>query len=294
MERELWPPLYRLVQQVAATVRQKDVTFQPGHIVTVLLWAALHDRPVGWACRERNWSTTTLRPVRLPSPATLSRRLRSIAVAVVLRELERRLREAVPPGWVQVIDGKPLPIGGLGHDPDARNGHGAGKIARGYKLYAIWAGAPMPEAWAIYPLNVHEAKVAPELMAACRGEGYLLGDNQYDSSELYDAAATCGFRLMAARKDPEAGISRGHYQSPERRRAIELMARPFGRALLRARSAIERAFGNATSFAGGLGSLPAWVRRLHRVHRWVWAKLIINGIRIVNGFRSTEDYGLAA
>src|SRR5262245_12036594 len=39
---------------------------------------------------------------------------------------------------------------------------------------------------------------------------------------------------------------------------------------------------------GGLGPLPAWVRRHHRVHRWVWAKLIINGVRVV------EKHGLAA
>ncbi|HEY7311236.1 MAG TPA: hypothetical protein VH643_17880, partial [Gemmataceae bacterium] len=34
-------------------------------------------------------------------------------------------------------------------------------------------------------------------------------------------------------------------------------------------------------FAAGLGPLPAWVRRLHRVRTWVWAKLLINGVRIV-------------
>jgi hypothetical protein len=35
------------------------------------------------------------------------------------------------------------------------------------------------------------------------------------------------------------------------------------------------------SFAGGLGPLPAWVRRLRRVRLWAWAKLLINGARIV-------------
>ena len=52
MERELWPPLYRLLQEVAATVRQKDVTYQPSIVVAVLLWAALHDRPIKWADLE--------------------------------------------------------------------------------------------------------------------------------------------------------------------------------------------------------------------------------------------------
>src|SRR5262245_47344765 len=91
MERELWPPLYRLVSEVAAAVRQKGVTYQPGVVVAVLLWAALHDRPVAWACDGRHWDTP-LRPVSLPSPATMSRRLDDVAVAVVLRGTEDRLR----------------------------------------------------------------------------------------------------------------------------------------------------------------------------------------------------------
>jgi hypothetical protein len=286
MERELWPPLYRLLQEVGAAVRQKDVTYQPAVIVAVLLWAALHDRPMGWACDERNWNTR-VRPVALPSPPTMSRRLGDIAVAVILRALEDRLRESRPPGLVLIIDGKPLTVGGLSHDPDAGYGHGAGKLAKGYKLDAIWAGRPMPESWAIAPPNVTEAREAPALIDRVRSEGYLLGDNQYDSSALYDAAAARGLRLIAARKDPEAGISPGHYQSPHRLSAIDLMKRPFGQEVFALRGRIEADFGNATSFAGGLAPLPAWVRRSHRVLRWTWAKLLINGIRITEKYRLT-------
>src|SRR5688500_8376438 len=103
MERELWPRSDHLVQAVGAAVRRKDVTYQPAILVPVLLWAALHDRPISRACRPCHRSTTTSRPIRLPSPATMSRRLRSIAVAAVLRRLEDRLRAARPPGLVQVI-----------------------------------------------------------------------------------------------------------------------------------------------------------------------------------------------
>jgi hypothetical protein len=35
------------------------------------------------------------------------------------------------------------------------------------------------------------------------------------------------------------------------------------------------------SFGGGLSSLPAWVRGLDRVRTWVWAKLLINAVRIL-------------
>jgi len=66
MERDLWPRLYHLLIDVWQTLRLTDVTYQPHIIALVFLWAALHDRPVCWACNERNWSTTTLRPATPP------------------------------------------------------------------------------------------------------------------------------------------------------------------------------------------------------------------------------------
>jgi len=72
-----------------------------------------------------------------------------------------------------------------------------------------------------------------------------------------------------------------HYQSPYRLRSIALIRTDFGKALYRLRNTIECSFGNAGAFGGGLSPLPAWVRGLARVRSWVWAKLLINGIRIV-------------
>ena len=61
---------------------------------------------------------------------------------------------------------------------------------------------------------------------------------------------------------------------------LEMLNRPFGQKLWAKRREIECLFGNCTSFGGGLAPLPAWVRRLRRVKRWVWAKLLINAVRI--------------
>jgi hypothetical protein len=83
---------------------------------------------------------------------------------------------------------------------------------------------------------------------------------------------------LPAGKDPGCGK---HYQSPQRLRSIALIRTDFGKALDRERARVERHFGNATSFGGGLGPLPAWVRGLPRVRTWVWAKLLINGVRIM-------------
>lgn len=280
MERELWPPLYRLLQDVAKDFSQKYVQYQPWVLVAVMLWAALHDRPVSWACQPRHWSTTTLRPPRLPSPATLSRRIDGPGVGLLWRALEQRLRDSGRPALVAFVDAKPLPIGGCGKDPDARFGRGAGCVAKGYKLHAVWSTRPVPEAWEVTPLNAGEKEVARRLLGQLGYGGYLLGDGNYDASYLYDAAFERGYRLVAAyRKAANPGCGK-HYQSPHRLRSIEIMRGDYGRALYRARTAIERSFGHAGSFGGGLGPLPAWVRGLARVRTWVWAKLLINAVRI--------------
>ena len=115
--------------------------------------------------------------------------------------------------------------------------------------------------------------------------GYLLADGNFDDSGLFDDAHACGYQLLVPLYQENAG--QGHrYQSPHRLRCIALLRQPLGRTfgpeVLRLRSRIERSYGNATSFGGGLGPLPAWVRRRRRVRLWVWAKLLINGIRILN------------
>lgn len=281
MERKLWPRLYHLIMEVGQGLRLEGVGFQPHIILLVFFWAALHDRPVCWACDEANWATTRLRPARLPSPATLSRRLRRVDTAMLMRALVARLRSGADPQLLALIDGKPLLIGGSGHDPEARCGHGAGMWARGYKLYAIWAGRPVPETYRVYPMNVNEDKVAEEMMPELTGGGYLLGDGEYDANRVFDAAGAVGYQLLAPREKPEAGL--GHcYQSPYRRRCIDVMRTKFGGEVWGLRKGIERTFGVLTSFGGGLSSgLPSWVRHLVRVWLWVSAKLVINGERII-------------
>src|SRR5690349_23262583 len=118
MERELWPPLYRLLREVATDFRQKYVQYQPWVDVAVFLWAALHDRPVAWACQRRHWSTTKLRPGRLPHRTTVGRRIDGLATGAFLRELERRLRQQQKLGLLAVLDGKALLVSGVSKDPD--------------------------------------------------------------------------------------------------------------------------------------------------------------------------------
>jgi len=280
MERELWPKLYHLVMDVGQTLRLIDVTYQPHIIALVFLWAALHDRPVCWACDERNWSTTTLRPATLPSPSTLSRRLRRLDTAMFMLALVQQLRRVGDQRLVAVIDGKPLPIGGASQDPEARCGRGVGTWARGYKLYAVWGERPMPYTYRVYNMTVNNAKVYEDMITQLTWGGYLLGDGEYDANPVFDAAGAAGYQLLAPRDKPNAGLAH-MYQSPYRLRCIELLRSPFGKNVYRLRRGIERTFGNLTSFGGGLSPLPAWVRHQDRVWLWVTAKMLINAGRIM-------------
>jgi hypothetical protein len=283
MERELWPVLYHNVREVARTFHQKYVQIPGWILVLTMLWAALHDRPVQWACRGENWMTTRLRPPRWPSPRTMSRRVDGVALGLLWRAIEQRLRELsdTHPALIAFLDGKPLTIGGNSSDADARYGRAAGTMAKGYKLHTIWSSRVMPETWELTPMNTSEKTVAHRLIPQLAGGGYLLADGNYDSNKLFDDASKQGYQLLTPLPKGKAG-SGHHYQSPYRLRSIALMKGVFGPQLYAMRTTIERLYGNATSFGGGLAPLPAWVRGIDRVRTWVWAKLLINAARILN------------
>jgi hypothetical protein len=132
MERELWPGLYHHLQAAARDFRQKYVQHQPWAVAAVLLWAALHDRPVAWVCDPRHWASTRLRPARLPSQSTASRRTRRAAFGLFLNRLTARLRGDGLPSLALALDGKPLLVGGCSKDPDATFGRAAGQVGCGY------------------------------------------------------------------------------------------------------------------------------------------------------------------
>lgn len=287
MECELWPRLYASVIDVGRKLRSRRVHYSDAVIVLVFLWGCLHDRPQSWACEARNWRSTRLRPLRIPSDSTMSRRLESPSVRLLMNAVAKSLRDTMEPGLLSFIDGKPLTVGACSKDPDAKAGRVFKGMARGYKLHAIWSNRDFPEAWTVRPLNEHESPVARSLVPQLCGGGYLLGDGQFDVVRLHDLAFERNHQLLTHPRVAHAkGL--GHVrQSPHRLHAIEMRKRPFGRDLLCNRTTIERLFGNATNFAGGLAPLPNWVRRLHRVGRWVWAKLLINAVRIQHRKRLT-------
>jgi hypothetical protein len=275
MERELWEALCQLATKLCN--RMVGSRYGDDLVCAVYWWALVHDRPVTWACQFQNWPED-LR-CRLPSQSTLSRRLRSGSIEVLLLEIERTLWMlwVVVEPCMLVVDGKPLVVGGASKDSDATWGRAAGGLAKGYKLHAVWGDAPLPIAWALAGLHVSERRMAQKLFAELPGDGYLLGDKQYDANYLYEAAARSGYQLLAPQQRPGKGL--GHRRhSPQRIRGLELLKTPLGKELYRRRCHIEHRFAHLTSFVGGLGPLPFWVRRFHRVRTWVQSKLLINAI----------------
>ena len=291
MERERWAELSAAVDRVDAGWREGSGRFvhRTAVIVRVYLWAALHDRPVSWACEAANWDAK-LRPRELPGQSTMSRRTRGRHgkrfhefLAAVGAGMNREGPPA-PMRLTKCMDGKALPVAAHSKDRDARWGRGAGQPSNGYKLHVITSGRPMPEQWALTPLDTDERVAARRMIKRLGGCGYLLRDGMYDASDLHDRAAAAGHVMLGPRRRPGTGL--GHrYQSPHRLRCIDAMEPParvneFGPSLYRERARVERDFGNLAASGGGLAHLPPWARRAWRVRNWVHAKLLVNAARI--------------
>lgn len=281
MDGELWYGCYRLLKQVERRcVCTPNVVYPDTRIVEVFLWATLHDRPVSWACQPLHWPPHR-RGRRLPSPATMSRRLRTWPVLWMLELMAAMHADRPGDAWVYTADGLPLAVGGCSKDPDAKAGKGSGGMARGYKLVGLLAG-DRAVAWTLWPMNVSEPKALADTLprAAAQGRsGYILADKAFDTNDLHTVAADHGFVLRAPRRRPGRGFGhRSHH--PQRLSCITKheAAEPFTRSLMSRRTDVERGFAHWGVFVGGLGPLPRFVRRPRRVALWVQVKLIFHAV----------------
>jgi hypothetical protein len=217
----------------------------------------------------------------------MSRRLRSQSVVALLNALERQVTAPSHPNLYWMVDGKPLVISGCSKDRQAGYGRAAGCKAKGYKIHAIVASDGCLANWRLAPMNKDERVMAERLLKTTNIDGYIAGDANYDSNKLHEACDAQGNRQLVTPRRYGAGRKVGHRaQSPGRMRSIALLENPqplFGRQLLKDRTAIERHFGNATNWGGGLTHLPPWARTYRRVRRWVQAKLALTAIRRHSG-----------
>jgi hypothetical protein len=277
MSSHEWRRLYQIIQRAHRRLPrpQRRPLYSDALIVAMYMWAVLHDRPQVWACERRNYHRPFL-PRRLPSVSRFNRRIRSERCRMILRSVERLSRAPVG-SELQLLDGRPLSVGACSKDKQARAGRVYGGFARGYRLHACMSEEGYFLAWKVTALNTAEKRVAAELLQYTRPSGLVLADGNYDAGYLYDQVASSGGQLLAT---PRKGAGGGHRPlSPHRRMALYLWAShaPWIRAQ---RKAIDRFFGQHSSYGGGLSPLPAWVRTLDRVERWVRAKIILYHVRI--------------
>lgn len=286
MERQLFDWLMKVVLEIGRTHAGSRKQFSDSVIVGVLLWAVIHDRPISWACREQNWPSDRRWLLLLPSPSTMSRRLKTYGVHLLLEQVAGCLREAFPQSLLKILDGKPLMVGPCSKDKDARRGYAACTMAKGYKICTLLDASGAVDAWRLEPMNGSESLAAQKLIALAPGAGYVVADRLYDTNALYEAAGRAGWQLIV--RPIRAEVQKRYRLNRWRARGLELsfnalaccgQSTSFGQDLLVLRDTIDRRFGWWGNFGGGLAPLPNWVRRPHRVVVWVHAKLLIAAAR---------------
>lgn len=289
MEGRIFQTLYERVRQLGNTHCFKGKRFSDTIIVTTYLWAVLWDRPISWACRMENWPAGWSGQA-MPSPSTMSRRLRSVGVLTLFEQARAAMAELFPSSLCKWIDSKPLIVSAYSKDRDARIGHGCGFPAKGYKIHAIVdARSRQLDGWTLAPMNRHDAAMAVALIGSMpqATAAYLIGDNAYDSNNLYEKAAAKKCQLLAPQRPSAKELGRFRH-SPHRIRGHQRLANPlcgigptqsFGRTLLAGRIGVEQSFGFMGNVPGGLSPLPNWVRKPRRVALWVAAKLLIVATR---------------
>ena len=283
MERQLWKAIVQLIEEVSKQKQGFRCQYSTVAILKVWFWAVLHDRPVCWACQRCNWSIWERR-IKLPSNATMSRRLRSCDVKDVLAEVENRLLRQETNGTIfWAIDGKPLVISGCSKDPHAAYGRAAGGKGKGYKIHAIIGSNGNVAQWRLAPMNKDERVMAKRMFKRLTIAGYILADGNYDSNPLHRCCDENGnVQLISPRRGGPAKKLGHRKQATGRLRSKQILehhSNDFGAQLMIDRVAIERYFGNLVNCAMGLTCLPAWVRTYPRVYRWVQAKIIITAAK---------------
>lgn len=278
MEREVWLQIVTIVHRLAKPGLSRRFTYADELILLVELWAALWLRPVSWACRPANWPDD-LRPARLPTPSTMTRRRQRPAVVALRAAVERRAHGPQRQTLLHLVDGKALPVAKHSRDGEAGFGRGVGGLAKGYKLHVLIGKTGHLTAWHVTPLNHDEANVAAaKLLPHARFTGYLLADRNYDRNALYAACRRRDIQLLAPRRYGPARALGHHRHDSARRYAVEQMEQSltgFAPHLFRQRRAVERWLGSLTSSPYGLAHLPPWTRGLARVQSWVADRLII-------------------
>ena len=279
MSSQVWKELYRTIRMVNRSIPRvgRRPQYADTLIVSMYLWAVGHDRPMCWAAERSNY-TSVFRPRRLPSRSQFCRRIQSPRCQRLLHEVNAQLVQGkVDAPKVRMLDGRAFPVGRYTTDADAKTGYAPGGFMKGYKLHALATEDGFFPCFRVTSLNEQEKVLAREIIEKARPKGILLADQGYDSGPLYDFAMARGTLLFTPLFRHAGG---GHRPPSAARMLAKRLWEHGGHALYARRDAIERHFAQLSSFGGGLAPLPAWVRTLERVRRWITAKIVIYHARL--------------
>lgn len=279
MDSHVWRTIYQMIVAVDRSIPRcgRKPSYKDALIVGMYVWSVGHDRPLCWACSREHYSSC-FRPRELPSVSQFCRRIKTARCQRILQGVQDRLAQRGTGSGLSFLDGRALVVGAHSKDRQARRGRVSGGFARGYKLHAWATEEGRIPLWSVTPLNVSEKRVAKELVSHGTLSRLVLADTGYDSGPLYDTVAEHGMLLLTPMIKKNAG--QGHRRQSHHRLAAARAWDGIAGYVYRQRLSIERFFGHQASLGGGLGPLPAWVRTLERVRRWVGVKLIIYNARI--------------
>lgn len=291
MEQAQWRLLTGVIRRVCRSFGPAPrCQYSDALILKFYYWAVKHDRPPAWALDPLH-AGRLFRPRRRPSLSQLNRRIASARFTLLNERVKDELART---GQSQSIclDGKCLCVSPVSQDRDASVGHVPGGMGRGYKLHAAVAGDGKLAGFAVLPLNRHEMPVARELIehqGPLEPGTLVFADGNYDAHVLHKEVDRAGGWLVCRPRTGGAKqrVGGGHpvtrrQMGPARRRLIDLWdsSPDEMERLYRRRDQIERVFGHLTCTPGLLGPLPAFVRGLKRVTRWVTAKINLYHARL--------------
>jgi hypothetical protein len=285
MDRDQWSVVLAAVKRATRrTPKGKRLRFPDWLIVAMYLWAVAHDRCQSWAC-DRSHYGAIFRPRKLPSVSQFNRRVAMDRTCQILQLVHQDLGGPLLATALSYLDGKPLVVGVASKDPDAARGHVMGGFAKGYKLHAWMSEDRRIPVFSVAPLNVDERPMAMELMQhvpTFSDRSLILADSNYDTHDLHKAAHRLGARLLCEPRGKARHPVTLRQMGPARREMLQVLEHRPGlfRMVYRQRVNAEGILSNLCSYSGGLAPLPAWVRRLPRVRRWVGAKIILYHARL--------------
>ena len=285
MDRTQWVIIQKLihgaVKQVGATPKAQ---YSDVLVLSMYLWSVSQDRPLSWACKRSNYGNC-FRPRRVPSVSQFCRRVKTERFQLFLQAIHDALTDDTRLANLNFFDGKPLAVGNCSRDPEARNGYAAGRMQRGYKLHALVTGDRKIASWSLLSMNTHEMTAARVILAnvpKVPQGAVIMADGNYDSHVLHKDVSQRGAWLWVKPRGIAEHPVTLRQMGPARRALLQAWRNDPKRSeqISKQRIAVEGTFSNLTSYAGGLGPLPTFVRRLERVRRWVGAKIILYHVRI--------------